>query len=192
MRLRFAASAAVALLLLATVGSALPSPPQLTKGTLEDGIYHHTATGTDIRLPAGWLIMGDSDSSSGGEAVMLRDSAGQSYSVWMISSSIPVANIPAALEHDADYKIHQHAVHGVHLKMRPRTLLKWPIGGGDGQALAVAFDLGQHGAKIEYDTWVRTGKTMVYFSSICPASSIRMIQDRFQILVSATVVPPAR
>jgi hypothetical protein len=97
MRLRFAASAAVALLLLATVGSALPSPPQLTKGTLEDGVYHHTATGTDIRLPAGWLIMGDSD-SSGGEAVMLRDSAGQSYSVWMISSSIPVANIPAALE----------------------------------------------------------------------------------------------
>src|ERR1035438_10787145 len=96
------------------------------------------------------------------------------------------------LKHDADCKIHQRALHGVHLKMRPRTLLKWPIGGGGGQALAVAFDLGQHGAKIEYDTWVRTGKTMVYFSSICLASSIRMIQDRFQILVSATVVPPDR
>ena len=120
---------------------------------------------------------------------MLSDKSGQSYSVWMISSDTAVAEIPAALDRDAEGKIRQRAEHGVQLKRRPGTLVKSAIAGGNGQSLTVAFDLPQRGGRIEYDSWVRTAKTMVYFSSVCPASSLPKIQNRFQMLVSATVVP---
>ena len=120
---------------------------------------------------------------------MLSDKSGQSYSVWMISSDTAVAEIPAALDRDAEGKIRQRAEHGVQLKMRPGTLVKSAIAGGNGQSLTVALDLPQRGGWIEYDSWVRTAKTLVYFSSVCPASSVRKIQDRLQLLVSATVVP---
>jgi hypothetical protein len=60
-------------------GSLPTTPPKLTKGTLENGIYHHMLTGTEIRVPAGWSITGDGGSSGGGEAVLLADNSGQSY-----------------------------------------------------------------------------------------------------------------
>jgi len=120
---------------------------------------------------------------------MLSDKSGQSFYVWMTSSDTAVAEIAAALDRDAEDKIRQRAEHGVQLKMRPGTLVKSAIAGGNGQSLTVAFDLPQRGDRIEYDSWVRTAKTLVYFSSACPASSVRKIQNRLQLLVSATVVP---
>ena len=197
--IRFATQTTVVLLLLGTAGSAISFAPQTKNGTFQNRIYHHTATGTEIRLPAHWSILGDMDSSGGGEAVTVKDKSGQRYLVWMISSSTAAEGLPAALEHDADYKVQQRAAHGVQLNARPGTLRKWHVEGGNAQALSVAFDIGQV-ARIEYDTWVRTSKTLVYFTAMvtcttgdktigCSASDIRSIQDRSEILVRATVVP---
>ena len=58
------------------------------------------------------------------------------------------------------------------------------------QAASVAFEFGQDGQQIEYDTWVHTEKTHVYFRGICPASGVYNLQDRMQILVvGATTIP---
>ena len=163
--------------------------PVLTKGTLENGVYHHTKTGTEIRLPAGWSVTGDGDSSGTGEAVMLSDGSGQSYFVWMLADPRPLAEISGALDHDVEYKLHQRIVDGeTGFKMRSGSLMKWAR--GNWQAASVAFEFGQDGQQIEYDTWVRTETTKVYFRGICPASGVYGVQDRMQMLVgSATTVP---
>ena len=45
----------------------------LTLGTLEDGVYHHNRTGIQFAVPSGWVIVTKGTSSSGGQAVTLRD-----------------------------------------------------------------------------------------------------------------------
>lgn len=165
-----------------------PAAAKLTLGTLENGVYRHTKTGTEIALPPGMSIAGDSGSSGGGEAVILNDSAGMSYLVWMKPDKLPAAEILAQLEKDVSYKVHQRTVDGAEgFKERPGTELQFAH--GNGQALAVAFDLGQDGTRIEYDTWARTENTEVYFRCICPANMIAMVQDRLQQLVKATTIP---
>jgi len=162
-------------------------PPDLTKGTLENGVYHHTGTGTEIKVPEGWSVTGDGESSGGGDCVFLSEGSRMSYFVWMISDSVPLAGIPAALDQDAEYKVHQRTVDGVaNFKARPGTLLKFGV--GNAQAESVAFDFGD-GAQVEYDTWVRTEKTKVYFRVICPVSAVVAAQDGLQILVRATTLP---
>jgi hypothetical protein len=178
-----------------TVVQTTPPAPHLTKGTLENGVYHHTATGTEIRVPTGWSITGDAFSSGGGECVLLNDSSGQSYFVWMMSDPTRAAEIPATLQNDADRKLLQRTADGVEgFEMRPGTLSKFYNGsareGGTRQALAVAFDFVQGKASmIEYETWVRTEKTFVYFRGICPLSSTSAVQDGIQMLVNATDLP---
>jgi hypothetical protein len=165
------------------------TPPKLTKGTLENGLYRHTATGTEFRIPPGWSITNDGPSSGGGEAVMFRDgSSGQSYFVWLIANPQKLADIPIALDQDVEYKLHQRTVDAVDgFKMRPGTLFKW--GAGTRQGISVAFEFNQNGPQIEYDTWMRSDKNLLYFRAICPASNITMVQDSLHLLTEATTVP---
>ena len=185
------ASMRTAMQLAASMGMAHPAaaqgPPKLAEGTLENGVYHHTKTGTEIKVPNGWSVTGDGESSGGGDGVLLSDRSGMSYLVWMKSDSVPLAEIPAALDQDAEYKVHQRTVDGVaNFKARPGTLLKFGV--GNAQAESVAFDF-EDGTQVEYDTWVRTGKTKVYFRAICPVSAIMAAQDGLQMLVRATTLP---
>ena len=163
--------------------------PRLTTGTLQNGVYHNTATGTEIRLPAGWSITGDEGPSSMGETVIVRDGSGQSYSAWMRPDSIPAREIDADLQQDLDSRIRQQTMDGVRgSKIRPGTLLKWLAGRSRG--LSVVFDLGPDRAlQIEYDAWVRSDKTVVYFRGICPASVITSLSKHIQMLEAATVLP---
>jgi hypothetical protein len=169
--------------------SGTPAARKLMLGTLENGVYHHTATGTEIRLPVGMSITGDGPSSGGGEYAMVGDGFSQSYFVWMIPSPVPAADIPAALDHDVDYKLHQRITDGVQgFRIRPGTLIKW--GSGAQQAVAVAFDFGpDEKPMVEYAAIVRTTKTEVYFRVNCLASAIANVQDRLQMLVAATTLP---
>ena len=187
-------SVVAAMRLAARMGLARPlaasgQAPQLTLGTLQNGIYHHTKTGTEIALPPGVSVTDDSASSGGGEAVLLNDSAGLSYFVWIKADDVAATEIPAKLEGDMAYKIHQRTVDGAQgFQVRPGTELKYAPGNA-AQAVAVAFDIGKDGAQVEYDVFARTGKTQVYYRCICPANMVGVAQDRMQILVRATTIP---
>jgi hypothetical protein len=151
------------------------APQGLTKGTLENGVYHNATTGTEIRLPAGWSIGMDGISLGGSEYVVVKDRSNQSYYVWMISSSL------------SDDKLQQRTVDGVQAPQTLPMVVRFADGTQKGCSIAFAFD--RNGAPIEYDEFVRTERTLVYFRSICPASSPAMVQEGIQMLVQATVLP---
>lgn len=173
----------------AATATAAPIPAaKLTLGTLQDGVYRHTKTGTEIRLPEGFTVLVDSKASGGGEGVVLADADRQYYGLWLIQSATPVAEIPAALDHDVDYKIHQRTVDGMaEFKIRPGTLMKF--GSGTRQGVSVAFDRNSGGSEVEYDTWLRSDKTLAFYKVVCPSTRIAWAQDRLQILVAATIIP---
>ena len=158
-----------------------PAPAKLTRGTLDKGVYHNTATGVEIRLPEGWLVMGDPGSLEAGEFVQVRDPGGHSFLVWMMSQSGPAEQLPKDLEFDLNQKIHQRTVDKVpDFKLRPETVFKYhggsAIGGGVRDALTAVFEFTQNGAPmVEWYTWVRTEKTVVGFRSFGPASSLQAI-----------------
>jgi hypothetical protein len=93
----------------------------------------------------------------------------------MISSSRP------------EDKLQQRTVDGVQAPKTLPMVVRFADGAQKGCSVAFAFD--QKGAPIEYDESVRTERTLVYFRSICPASSIAMVQESIQMLVQATVLP---
>lgn len=187
-------SMTAAMRLAAGMGLPRPAVAQPTLGTFQNGVYHHTKTGTEIALPPGMSVAGDGESSGGGEFVTVSDAVtvngatGLSYFVWMKSDNMAAADIAAQLKQDEAYKVHQRTVDGTQgFKERPGTQLQFAH--GNGQALAVAFDFGEDGTQVEYDVWARTEKTEVYFRCICPASMIAIVQDRMQMLVKATTIP---
>jgi len=165
-----------------------PRPPQLTKGTLQNGVYHHNTTGTEVRLPQGWSVTGDSDSSGGGEAVMLKDPSGQAYFMWLIPSSITVETISQRLDEDSEYKFYQRTMEGDGgFKLRPGTLVKW--GSGTRQGLTAAFDFTQGSPQIEYASWMRSAKTALYFRVYCTESNVSAVRDSLRLLQDATTLP---
>jgi hypothetical protein len=172
-----------------------PTPAKLTRGTLENGVYHNTKIGVEIRLLDGWSITGDGGSPDGAETVGVRDPSGHPYFVWMLPESTPAAEIPAALDWDMNQKVHQRTVAGIKdFKVRPETVFKYhggtPPVGGVRHALAVGYEFERNGTPlIEYDTWIRTEKTKVLISYTGPASTIANVYIGEGTLVNHTDLP---
>ena len=126
---------------------------------------------------------------------MVKDSGGQSYLLWMMSEKLSAAELPDALEFSVNQKIHQRTVAGINdFKAREDTIYKYhggsAIGGGLRDALAVAFEFTRNGAQIvEYDTWVRTEKTAVFFSRNGPAPTVAAMHSGVETLAFRTDIP---
>ena len=169
-------------------GSLAPSAPvPSTLGTLQDGVYRHTATGVEIRIPKGWWFSGDGPSSGSGQAAFFG-SGSQSYFVWMRSGEKD-DDISLALDRDVAYKLHQRQVEGVeNFRIRQGTTpLKWSAGNARG--VSVAFEYGRDYADAEIGMWLRSSTTLVYFRASCKAAEISTAQDELTLLAGQTTLP---
>ena len=159
------------------------------KGTFEDGVYHHNATGTQVHLPANWSLLSDEITVGGQDAISVKDDANRRLFVLMSSNPVFAKDIPASLDHDVEQAIGSHGPDGPGFKIRPGTLSKFGIGrvpGPSYQGVQIVFDIAQ-GAQIEYDAWIQTWQTLVSFRGVCPAASIAMMRDDINKLAMATL-----
>ena len=77
MHIKFAVISMLAALLVAGGASA-------QVGTLQNGRYHHLATGVEFNVPPGWSVVKGGASSDDGETVTLQDSTSKvKAAVWM-------------------------------------------------------------------------------------------------------------
>jgi hypothetical protein len=163
--------------------------PALRVGTLENGVYRHTATSTEIRLPAGWSVQMDGESSGGGDTVQIANGSNSVF-IWMKSVPCALEEVSALLDTLVPSKWHQRRVDdsSESYKIRPGTQTK--SGSGRRQNASVAFDFVEGGrARIEYGTWILTTKTLVYFRSYGEPASLGELARIHNALDTVTVVP---
>jgi hypothetical protein len=183
-------SVTMALQMAPEIRAGLPTPsasPRL--GELQNGVYRHTASGTEIRLPAGWSVEMDSVSSGGGESVDL--SSGQkSLFIWMKSRAAQVAEIPGFLDMDVDSKLHARKFDGENETYQILPGSRTMAGAGARQSETVAFDFVQQGKpQIEYGTFILTTKTLVYFRSYGDPSELPDIARIHSAFDASTTIP---
>lgn len=79
--------------------------PSVTLGTVQNGRYHHKATGIEFTTPAGWVLAGDSPSSDNGEMVVFcKPNTQVCVQVWLRPDTTLPGDITATLHHDLDRK----------------------------------------------------------------------------------------
>jgi hypothetical protein len=165
------------------------SKPTLSVGKLENGVYRHSVTSTEVRIPAGWSAQIDGHSSGGGDFVQLTNGS-QEVFVYMKSRTAAVAEIPLLLDMEVDYKWHQRKFDEGNDSYAVRPGTRTRAGSGARQSESVAFDFVQGTqAKIEYGTWILTPKTLVYLRSFGVPSSIDEIARIHNTINAATVAP---
>jgi len=158
-------------------------------GELQNGVYRHTATGTEIRLPAGWSIQSDSGSSGGGDAVFLT-SGQKSLFVWMKSRAAQVSEIPGFLDMEVDSKLHARKFDEGNEAYQIRPGSRTMAGAAARQSETVAFDFVQQGKpQIEYGTFILTTKTLVYFRSYGDPSELADIARIHSAFDASTTIP---
>ncbi len=175
---------------LRTASAQAPQPPaQPTLGTLQNGVYHHTATGVEVHLRDGWTFTGDAAAGGGGDSATFSYGGG-SYYMWLRND--PQADIDVALQQDEQFRIHETQGAGALANFRIKESVspyRWNTRDGKGKGLAVVFEYGKDFENVEYDIWVRTPTNLVFFRARCPAAQLLSAQDALSVLATDTTVP---
>jgi len=175
------------------IAAAMPAQTEssrevLTLGTLVDGVYHHNRTGIQFAVPSGWVIVTEGTASSGGQAVILRDTeTNLTATVWMKARKVDPADIPALMDRRLDDKAAQRNNFQGYT-YRADSVQHTTIGGQP--ALSAVADYqrtGQH--MVESLTWVEGEKSRVVFVGRVPASDLTDFQGRFDEVIRSVVVP---
>ncbi len=162
--------------------------PSVTLGTVQNGRYHHKATGIEFAAPAGWTLTGDSPSSDNGEMVgFCKPKTQLCLQVWLRPDTTSPSDITAALHHDLDRK-HEDRQEG--WVVRPASVQMRMVGGQ--QAISGIADFQyfvEAGPGIEYLTWVRSTKGRAFFFATGPLEDAAVLQAGMEQLLGSALVP---
>ena len=162
-------------------------------GALQNGRYHHTATGIEFTLPAGWSAVKTTPSFNNGDTVTLQDSVSKrEAAVWMRAEKHPSAHtdngqiqklLIAALDAKAasrkdlaGYQVRSDSI-------QPRVI-------GGQQALSALADYTRNGRPmVEYLTWIFSSKAHALFYGRAPAADLDAFRARLDAIVDSAKVP---
>jgi hypothetical protein len=157
---------------------------RVTLGRMQNGRYRHALTGVELTPPDGFSVIQDTDSSDGGEMVVLAR-PGIMLEVWLKPEDQMPGDLAASVRRDLERKPSQRPAGW---KVRPESIRTG--GSADRQWLsAVAeFTVEGHNA-VEMVTWYRTTKVHAFFFAEVAAADAAKYQDRFNQLVQTAVIP---
>lgn len=157
-------------------------------GTLENGIYHHNATGVQFSVPSDWVMVSEVRATGGAQDVLFRDTVTDIIAtVWFKARTVNPADIPALMDRRLDSKVIQRN-NFQNYRFRAESLQHSTIGGQP--ALTAVADYVRAGQpRVEYLTWIDGEKSRVVFSARMPASELANFQPRFEELIRSATVP---
>jgi tetratricopeptide (TPR) repeat protein len=162
-----------------------PGRRNLTKGIIQNGRYIHGATGVQLVTTPELQVETDSESSDGGEMVVLMRRGELGVAVWLKPEDQEASNLAASVRQDLEKKPSQRPPGW---RVRPESIRTG--GGADRQWLSAVADFNQQGVKlVELVTWYRTTKVHAFFFGTMPESFLPKNQDRFAQIVSTAVIP---
>lgn len=157
-------------------------------GTLENGVYHHNATGVQFAVPFDWVIVSQVPASGGAQDVLFRDTVTNIIAtVWFKARTVNPADIAALMDRRLDSKVIQRNNFQGY-KYRPESVQHTTIG-GQPAVTAIADYVRAGKPRVEYLTWIDGEKSRVVFSARMPASELAAFQPRFEGLIQSATVP---
>lgn len=173
--------------LLVAAGSAQtlaePSPQEL--GTFDSGHYRNTFTNVELTVPNGWVFEGDGPSSGNGQMATIASDSGITVRVWMRPFPVAADDIPVGLRRIMEQK---QSMRPEGWKIRPASVRNRSLAGHLG--LSAVADYVQNGAPmVEYDFWVLSGKTHVFFFGQAEADRLEALQADIETVAKAALIP---
>ena len=170
--------------------------PSVSLGTLtienstgpnQNQTYKHKITGVELRMPQGFRVSGDTDSSDGGEMVVLAETGSQAFVAVWLKPNEPGGNPNAQLREDLERKPSMRTdFEG--WKIRPESVAYKTVAGQP--ALSALADFTENGVKnVEYMTWVRSAKNHVFFFGRVLLDKLPAFQQHFDQVLAGAVIP---
>ena len=156
-------------------------------GTLQNGRYHHIATGVEFTLPPGWSVVKDNPAAKGDTVILVDSVSKLQAAVWMRAEKHPSEQIQKLLVAALDAKAATRtSLAGYQVRsdsIQPRVI--------DGrQALSAVADYTRNGRPMaEYLTWIFSPKTHALFYGRAPAAGLDAFRARLDAIVNSAVVP---
>lgn len=180
--------------------AAIPPRPHSTlngpAGELRDGVYHHNASGVELRLPAGWSVGPPPPALDDPKyAITLLDPEhrARSFIVDMHQVATLPEKIPASLSLALETLVERHeGKHGAQgtpgYKIREGSVEHTTIGGL--QALRAVGEFERDGMKItEIVTYIVTERTLTEFTARVASGKVEAFRPVFEQILQSAKIP---
>jgi hypothetical protein len=187
MRFKLMMPVALCLSLLTTLESAQTIAEQLHQelGTVENGHYRNFLTNVELTVTDRWVFKGDGPSSGNGQMAIIASDSGITVLVWMRPSLVTAADIPVALRRIMEQK---PSMRPEGWKIRPASVQDRSLSGHLG--LSAVADYVQNGTPmVEYDFWVLSGKTHVFFFGKAEEDKLETLQADVETVAKSALIP---
>jgi hypothetical protein len=176
-----------------TVESAPSAPPLLTRGTLQNGVYHLNSIGTEIALPPGWTVTGDQGTDGVSDNIFFQDQK-TNFSVAMylapLTTADKVGDVDATLRAMMDSKVKERIMQGAtDFELLPETVKPWLVQGRHALSAIGQSSRGGGPKRYGYFAYVCGVESYVFILGSAPTGRIPSYRDRVERLVAGTRVP---
>ena len=161
-----------------------PAPHQ-ELGTVQNGRYRNSLTNVEFTVPDGWSFKGDDESSGNGQMARIESDSGITVLVWMKPLLVGAADIPQGLRKAMEDK---PSMRPEGWKIRPESVQDRSLSGHLG--LSAIADYMQNGRPmVEYDFWVLSGKTHVFFFGQAEEQKLETLQANIETVAKSALIP---
>lgn len=154
-------------------------------GTIENGRYRNLLTNVELTVPEGSVFTGDGLSSGNGQMARIESGSGITVNVWMKPLVVEEAKIVPALHMQMEYK---RSMRPEGWTIRPESVRERSLSGYRG--LSSIADYTMNGAPmVEYDFWVLSGKTHVFFFGQTEADKLETLRANVEAVAQSALIP---
>jgi hypothetical protein len=171
--------------LIASMASQWRPAPRQELGTVQNGRYRNFLTNVELKVPEGWSFKGDIESSGNGQMATVASGSGITVLVWMKPQVDGAADLAPMLRQEMGNK---PSMRSADWKIRPESVQERTLSGHPG--LSAIADYMQNGKPmVEYDFWVLSGKTHIFFFGEAEEQKLETLQANIETVAQSALIP---
>jgi tetratricopeptide (TPR) repeat protein len=154
-------------------------------GTVQNGRYRNSLTGVELKVAEGWSFKGGFESSGNGQMATVTSGSGFTVLVWMKPQVDGTADLAPMLRQEMKNK---PSMRPPDWKIRTESVQERTLSGHPG--LSAVADYTENGKPmVEYDFWVFSGKTHVFFFGKAEEPKLETLQANIETVAQSALIP---
>jgi tetratricopeptide (TPR) repeat protein len=171
--------------LIASMASQWRPAPRQELGTVQNGRYRNFLTNVEFNLPEGWSFKGDFESSGNGQMATVASGSGNTVLIWMKPQVDGTVDLSPMLRQEM---VNKPSMRSPDWKIRPESVEERTLFGHPG--LSAIADYMQNGRPmVEYDFWVFSGKTHVFFFGRVEEQKLQTLKANIETVAQSALIP---